>query len=383
MTRIWPWTRLTPVLATLIAAGTTPAAAQETRQDRLSVHGFLTQAFGITDGPQYLGIPARGTTDYRTAALQFRYDMTDRDAFVLQVSHERYGLSPLNNFRSDVALDWAFYQRRVGDHTMVRVGKIKMPFGIYNEIRDVGTLLPLYRPPLSHYGELAYSSETLNGVAVGHRLPLGDRWAVSVDGFVGGWEYLQFDLETMAQVDRGTGLQAWVETPVTGLRAGVGGRWFSASNIAMTPPDQRDKLEIWQGSLDGQFQRFMVRAEGYTGTFRDATYQSYTGWFRGAYAQFGLHLTRQLTVIGQADIMRIGIELPNPQPPLPAGPLTTDWTADRDIALAVRYAASPHLVLKLEGHRYRGYTVETRTPDPFMDPPVRLHYALFSVSTSF
>ena len=108
----------------------------------LTIHAFLTQGFGKSDGFTIFGIPEEGTTDLRTLALQFRYDLSPQDVFVLQLNHERTGLDPVSEKRPDVALDWAFYERRLGSGRSIKVGRIPVPFGVYNEIRDVGTVLP-------------------------------------------------------------------------------------------------------------------------------------------------------------------------------------------------------------------------------------------------
>jgi hypothetical protein len=123
---------------------------------KLFVHGYLTQAYARTNEHQLIGINDEGTTDYRMAALQFRYAITTNDNFVIQFSHERIGDSPVMQFKNDVELDWVFYEHRFNDATSVKVGKVQIPMGIYNEIRDVGTILPFYRPIFSFYFEGAY-----------------------------------------------------------------------------------------------------------------------------------------------------------------------------------------------------------------------------------
>jgi hypothetical protein len=370
-------------VATMVLGSFGTVAAQQSPLERLSVHGFLTQAFGISDDHQYLGIPTRGTADYRTVAVQLRYEFSDRDAFVIQAAHERFGRSRLNEVRPDIYLDWVFYQRRMGDNTTVRVGKILLPIGIYSEIRDVGTLLPFYRPPTSMYGEAIYSSETLNGVSVGQRVPLGQEWLLNVDAFVGDWEYLQADFETFGKVDGGMGVNMWLETPLQGLRVGGAVTRFSARNILGAPAEQRDELLWSQGSVDGQFERFTVRAEASQVTFRDATTDVYSGSLRAAYAQVGVSLTSRLSFTAQADILRISFDVPEPQPPFPPQPLELDWTQQRDLGLAARYLLSPNVVLKLEGHRARGYSIDDQLLFPLVDAPAQFNYAVFSVSTSF
>ena len=44
----------------------------------------MTQAYAVTDDHQILCILDNGTTDYRTAALQFGYDIDSKSRFVLQ-----------------------------------------------------------------------------------------------------------------------------------------------------------------------------------------------------------------------------------------------------------------------------------------------------------
>ena len=78
----------------------------------MSVHGFLTQAFAISDGNQILGIDKDGTTDYRNLALQFRYDMNDQSNVVIQFEHRRMGESPVLKLQQDVELDWGFFEYR-------------------------------------------------------------------------------------------------------------------------------------------------------------------------------------------------------------------------------------------------------------------------------
>lgn len=114
-------------------------------QTGLSVHGYLTQGFAISTDHQVHGISTEGTSDYRNLALQFRYDVDDQQNFIIQFSHERLGLSPIMQLEPDVELDWAYYEYKFNDIYSIKVGKIQMPFGIYNEFRDVGTLLPFYR----------------------------------------------------------------------------------------------------------------------------------------------------------------------------------------------------------------------------------------------
>lgn len=367
-------------LVALVAGGvilglpSAPAAAQSSALEGLSVHGFLTQAYGRTDGPQYNGLTDHGTADYRVAALQFRYDATDRHAFVIQLSHERFGQSVLTSREPEVDLDWAFYEHRFGDNTLARVGKVRMPTGIYNEIRDVGTLLPLYRPPDALYGELIYTNETVDGLMVGHRVPLGD-WTVELDGFLGSWDFLQFDFETRAKVEGG-GLQVWLHTPLEGLRVGGAGIHYTARDLAGLDPHAEDGQTIWLAALDGTFPRLFVRGELLHLSYGEDSF-GYGGSGLAYYGQVGVPVGASVSLIAQAERSLLDLDVFD----FPAASL--DGEMSRDLSLGLQFRASPHLVLKLEGHHYRGFVVNDEMRMAPGVPPTTLTYGLFSVSTSF
>ena len=105
--------------------GSPSRASAQSVSERLGIHGYMTQAYGNATEYPIFGIPTAGTTDYRAAALQFRYAVTGADALVLQFSHRRLGVSAFSTIEDDVALDWGFYQRRIAGGS-VRVGKIPM-----------------------------------------------------------------------------------------------------------------------------------------------------------------------------------------------------------------------------------------------------------------
>ncbi len=187
------------------------AAGAQAALDRLSVHGFLSQAFGMSQRNQVIGIPEQGTFDYRTAALQFRFAATDDDHVVVQFSHERFGRSPDVPGDAELEVDWAWYEHRFGPATSVRLGKIAIPFGIYNEVRDVGTLLPFYRAPNVMYNERVFTIETVNGIVVSHTFADGSPWSLTVDGYFGGWDYPQPD-GTEAHASNAVGGRVWLNS---------------------------------------------------------------------------------------------------------------------------------------------------------------------------
>jgi len=192
-------------------------------QSGLQVHGYLSQgyarSFAELDGWQIFGVPQEGTTDYGNAALQFRYGFTTNDYVVLQLAHRRIGQSSLIFDEDDLTVDWAFYGRRFGN-AEVRVGRIAIPSGIYNEIRDAGILLPFFRAPFNFYLEGSFTSETVDGAVASYYLDTGGPWSAEVAAYGGA-----FDIDDRTddgsvwatQTVRATGAfgaNLWVNTPV-------------------------------------------------------------------------------------------------------------------------------------------------------------------------
>lgn len=359
------------VLAILIwpraARAEDPAPATPSK---LAVHGYLTQAYAISDGHTILGIPEEGTTDYRTLALQLRYALSDKDTFVVQFSHERFGQSAFAGLKPEVELDWGFYERRFSDALSLKAGKVQIPLGIYNEVRDVGTLLPFYRPPYNFYGEGAYTSETVDGVLVSYSFAPGSRWSPSVDLYFGGWDLIEVDPSTTeafkGRAKDDLGGQVWLETPLKGLRVGGGAARFTLRDQLLAPPAPKVTVKLWHASVDGVFNRFTARGEYEEVRFPPGHYRTGSG-------HVGVKIARKLSVNLQADIAHLLYAFP-------VG-VTLDRSISKDYALGVSYAFRTTLVAKVEAHRTRGLRIDE--PVDLFGPPLKTNYAILSFSTSF
>jgi len=343
-------------------------AAEAPEQDeskglKITFHGYLTQAYAQSDGHQFLGITEDGTADYRTAALQIRADISKDDAFIVQFSHERFGASQLQNIKDDVGLDWIFYERRFGDSS-IKVGRVQIPFGIYNEVRDVGTLLPFYRPSHNYYGEAAFSSETVDGAVLSHAFKLGESWGLDADLHYGNWKFVTKNFLTNAytalDANDSLGVELWLDTPVSGLRIGTGAMRFDLKTSAAAP---ERRWKVYHVSLAGDFDRFAVHAE-----YKDVdlvTSHALTG-----YAHLGVNLTEKLTVNAQQE--RLYLKSPN----------LARRKLDDDRAAGINYAFNPTLVLKAEHHWNEGsFWLEDVGAFNIVGPKTK--YWLLSLSTSF
>ncbi len=242
-----------------------PSAEEAEPQERkFFFNAYVTQAWGETDGGQVLGLDEGGTFDYRNAALLGRWQLTSKDRFVVQLSHESIGESPLGEIRDDVELDWAFYEHRFPADFEVRVGRVPIPFGIYNEIRDVGPLLEFYRPPVSIYFEGAFSAEAVDGAVPRKRFfrqPVVARRR-RLRRHLGSARIPGAD-----DLRRRQPTTAWA--PALAAHPGRGGagrprlpalRPEGRRRLLPQPADS-DRFETWLVSLDADFERFVVRGE--------------------------------------------------------------------------------------------------------------------------
>ena len=366
--------------AGLALLGTASPAAAQLDLEKLAIHGYLTQGAAASTERPIVGIPTRVTADYRAAALQFRYALTAKDNFVLQLNHRRAAANPVVAGTEQVQLGWAYYQRRIGNGS-VKIGKAPGPLGLYNETRFVGTLIPLYRAPVALYDE---GFETLDGVVVSQAFALGGGWNVEANAVGGGFDLNQavrvrFPVSATQQMtitrvvtlrsDRLYGVSAWLETPLSGVRVGAAGVRFKPNTLVDSLGGTRSFpwATVYQASLDATLSRGSLRGE-----YRDLVLNGEQLY--AYYAQGVVQVARALQLVGQAEFTDRDD---------PTTPAVTERAQDhRDLAVGVRLALSPSVVFKVEGHEAKGYRtfdeVTVRT-----EPRKRTTYGIASVSLAF
>jgi hypothetical protein len=343
---------------------TRSATAQDTGLQKLQLHGFLTQGYGRSSAEPIMGIGKEATADYRSAALQIRYHLATSDDLVLQVSHSRIGNSLLNEINAEVEMDWAFWQHRFGS-VSTRIGKVPMPRGIYNEIRDVGTLLPFYRAPVNIYSE---GYETIDGAVLAHSMDLG-RWGLGTEVYAGSWKGIELDFDgegeegyeaELEEMRHTLATQLWLRTPIHGLRVGLAGaRWLE---VDLDDDDPPQKEAFILASVDGTFDRTMIRSEFRKSYGADSERREY-------YAQFGVRVTSAIAVNLQGEYATrrhdpLEEEDEESGPTIAIKPDRFTWS--QDVALGINYSLSHNIVFKLEGHMAKGYNferyIDTRSP---------------------
>ncbi|HKE18010.1 MAG TPA: hypothetical protein VKB80_24205 [Kofleriaceae bacterium] len=118
-------------------------AAEDTSLPSIAIHGFVSQGAFLSTDNDYLGHSERGSVEFLEAAVNVQTQLTDK----LRVGAQLFtrDLGPIGNYA--MVLDWAYLDYRWRDWLGLRAGRIKMPFGLYNEFADVDAArLPILLP---------------------------------------------------------------------------------------------------------------------------------------------------------------------------------------------------------------------------------------------
>jgi hypothetical protein len=327
-----------------------PAWAVNLMEGRLAIDGFGGWAYGITKDNSYLAGAPQG--DYRHAYFSLNLSARVTDDF----SASAQLFFPVGG-EEGPSLDYAFAEWRALDWLRVRAGQIKQPFGLSNEVFDVGTLRPFYDLPQAIYGPVGFAGEAFTGAAITGSRGFG-AWALSYDLYGGGLHLERFTApenfllaktgeEDEEEIHRDLiGARLMVETPLEGLRFGVSG--YRAFEVAET---WREVIAL---SAEYATEALSIRAE--------AAHQALEGELTddAAYVEvsyrFGPHW--QVALLGDASQVSLS-EAPDPVAP--------SFNQHLEGAVGLNYWVNPGLVFKLAVHHVEGNLLASPEPEEFAD----------------
>ncbi len=128
--------------ALILCLSAAPLHAQE-----IDIHGFISQGYLKTDHNNFLAETKRGTWEFSEVGINFSTDVSDDLHMGLQLfSRDLGSLGNLN-----LELDWAFGDYTISDSLGIRIGRIKIPYGLYGETQDVDMVRATALLPQSVY----------------------------------------------------------------------------------------------------------------------------------------------------------------------------------------------------------------------------------------
>jgi hypothetical protein len=128
--------------AALFFASSVCADDKASMLDEIKWHGFLSQSFILTDENNYLGSSSDGSFKFNSAGLNASWKPNRRLQFSLQGLYKQIG----NAKPKGTQLDYAIMDLTLADEFDhgggLRFGRLKNPFGFFNETRDVAVTRP-------------------------------------------------------------------------------------------------------------------------------------------------------------------------------------------------------------------------------------------------
>ncbi|MCP5103878.1 MAG: hypothetical protein GY950_10890 [bacterium] len=142
----------------------------ESISDKIQLNGFISQGYLLSTHNDFIPESAKnGSFEFSELGLTFSVDVSKKLRLGFQMLARDFG--PIGNHKIELA--WGFADYRFSDAFGLRVGKIKTPMGLYNEIRDTDPLFPVVILPQSIYDEsfrsvfIAYNGIGIYGNLVG------------------------------------------------------------------------------------------------------------------------------------------------------------------------------------------------------------------------
>ena len=334
------------------------------------MHAFVSQGFMKTTKNNYLAKSQRGSFEFSEVGLNLTERLTDDLRLGVQLF--TYDLGPLGNYRTQ--FDWYYLDYKFRDWFGIRVGRTKIPFGLYNDSSDIDAaripiLLPQSIYPIDHRDYLLAQT----GGEIYGNVGLGSLGSLEYRGY-GGTITLQTPASTTPGITETNltvpyiyGGRALWSSPVEGLTLGASYQalridWDYQVAAPLIPPLQMAGLlpAGFSGTLPVQFLiKFWIASLEYqTGDFTVSS--EYSRWIASFvsdapkllpghvvneryYAMASYRVTPWFTPSVYYSVYF---------PDVTQRSLRSNY--QRDAALSLRYDLNTHWLLKIEGHYMNG-----------------------------
>ena len=384
------------MLLAAITAGSMMAAELQVagpESPAVDVHGFVSQGYIASSEYNYLGESSSGSFKFTEAGLNGSINPWARTRVAAQIF--TYDVGPAGLY--DVVLDYATVEYTVNDQAGFRLGRLRRPEGIYNDIQDVdlartSVLLPqgMYNARWRDFYVSVDGAEFFGTMSLKQAGGLSYElyYGLQHPRLDGGLALQKANLPTFAELTwinspKLGGGQLWWNTPVEGLRAGVAlntdqdltFRTVTGRLSKGSPFTQHYSLEYVHDAwtFQAEYLRFRINYLNTEGGLPPSTKLiEPDSWYASAARRLG----RKFELGGYyteyyADVHnRHGAGLPFPED-----------AAQKDTALSLRFDPSDRWIFKVESHYIRG---TAQLLDNISNPVRRDDgWWLFAVKTTF
>lgn len=148
----------------------------------LSINGFVSQGYLHSTGNNYFGDTRDGSFEFNEIGLALQAELTTDLRVGLQLFS--YDLGAIGN--NEVVVDWAYADYRHADSLGLRVGRAKIPLGLYNESRDIDIARPqIFLPEAVYLNRWRDSITAYDGAQVYGNTLLGPAGELSYQTYLG------------------------------------------------------------------------------------------------------------------------------------------------------------------------------------------------------
>lgn len=338
----------------MIAVAGSDARAEDEPGDEaaLQVHGFASQGALLTSDNNYLAHTERGSLEFTEAGINFTRPFGDDLSVGLQLFARDLG----STGSYSATFDWLYLDYRWRDWLGLRAGRVKLPYGLYNDTSDIDAAHPVVLLPQSVYPAVNRNFMLAQtGLELYGYYPMGSAGALDYHVY-GGTLYLSLPDSSgihinSLRVPYIVGGRVLWEMPVEGLRVGAsvlnGEIEGEFAILGMSPPPVVAldvKATNWLASIE-YLRRGVLLAAEYGRAIGESTVGTTVTHTTAehAYALAGyrwrpwLQNTLYFSLLYPDVRQRAGRE-----------------HHQYDAAGAVRFDLSPHWIVKLEAHLLRG-----------------------------
>ena len=387
--------RVISVLILAAAMALNPATGAAFDASQVRVNGFVSQTYIESDGNNYLVEDSEeGSFQLNEVGITFNAPVSENLRIGAQLLARDFG-SEGNNA---VDLDWGFGDYHLRDWLGIRIGKIKVPNGLYNEERDSDFLRYTALLPQSIYPEERRAfGVAVNGAGLYGNVSLGTAGDLDYDVVVGevnvkdDAKMIRDQVPLMNMTFAALGSTTPMErlavdsdgvvtgrvvynTPINGLRAGFSYQQSEANLTAIASGSEVGRIEFQQEdtntfSLEYSTSAFSLQTEYRTynqvtniyGVFATVVNDTNPegGYFTGTYHIPG---PSRLSVSATYDFGYADKDDHEGQNVAPGMPDFAAWRKDKGIAL--RYDVNDNFILKAEYHDVNGVYGLSRVDNP-------------------